>query len=121
MGAVQQQQQAPPPAAVLGAPSSSRCVPVLPQALVAPSPPLPKMPQQAPASGSVVLGAAIAASSDVTDLTRLISNQAAMAQHQHNKARQTRLKAAEAKVEFCSYSFSHTCKTCFVNFQHFMR
>ena len=102
--AARQQQQAPPPAAALGAPSSSRCVPVLPPALVAPSPPLPKMPQQAPAPGSVVLGAAMAASSDVTDLTRLISNQAAMAQHQHNQARQTRLKAAEAKVEFCSYS-----------------
>jgi hypothetical protein len=72
------------------------------------------MPQQAPAPGSVVLGAAMAASSDVTDLTRLISNQAAMAQHQHNQARQTRLKAAEAKVEFCSCSsvtpVKHACQ-----------
>ncbi len=105
--AARQQQQAPPPAAALGAPSSSRCVPVLPAALVAPSPPLPQMPRQAPAPGSVVLGAAMAASSDVTDLNRLISNQAAMAQHQHNQAREARLKAAESKVEFSSCSQSH--------------
>ena len=98
--APQQQQQVPPPAAALGAPSSSRCVPVLPAALVAPSPSLPQMPRQAPAPGSVVLGAAMAASSSVTDLQRLISNQAAMARHQYQQAWDARLKAAESKVEF---------------------
>ena len=95
-----QQQQVPPPAASLGAPSSSRCVPVLPAALVAPSPSLPQMPRQTPASGSVVLGAAMAASSSVTDLQRLVSNQAAMARHQYQQSRDARLKAAEQKVEF---------------------
>merc|ERR1712082_289715 len=114
-----QQQQVPPPAASLGAPSSSRCVPVLPAALVAPSPSLPQMPRQSPASGSVVLGAAMAASSSVTDLQRLVSNQAMMARHQYQQSRDARLKAAEQKVEYSVVaSFTPENTQCF-NVSHF--
>merc|ERR1712082_81693 len=114
-----QQQQVPPPAAALGAPSSSRCVPVLPAALVAPSPSLPQMPRQTPASGSVVLGAAMAASSSVTDLQCLVSNQAAMARHQYQQSRDARLKADEEEVEFSVVaSFTPENTQCF-NVSHF--
>ena len=90
-----------PPALSLGAPGPSRsvaAVPVLPPVLVAPAPPLPVMPRQAPAPGSVLLGAAMAASSPVLDLERLVTNQALMARHQHKQTRESQLKAAELKV-----------------------
>ncbi len=46
----------------------------------------------------MLLGAAMAASSPVVDLERLVVNRAMMFRHQHLQARQAQLKAAEVKV-----------------------
>ena len=90
-----------PPAVGLGVPGPSQStavVPVLPPGLLALAAPLLTMPRQAPAAPNVLLGAAMAASSPVLDLERLVANQAMMFKHQHLQARQAQLKAAEAKV-----------------------
>merc|ERR1712082_319400 len=85
------------PAGGLGVPGPSQ-VPVLPPGLLASSAPLPTIPRQAPAAPKVLLGAAMAASSPVVDLERLVANQAMMFRHQHLQARQAQLKVAEVKV-----------------------
>ena len=100
-GVAKAPQQLAPPALSPGVPGPSRlvsAVPVLPPVLVAPAAPLPVMPRQAPAPSNVLLGAAMAASSPVLDLERLVTNQALMACHQHQQSCAAQLKAAEAKI-----------------------
>ena len=100
-GVAKAPQQLSPPALGLGVPGPSisvSAVLVLPPGLLAPAAPLPVMPRQAPAPSNMLLGAAMAVSSPVLDLERLVANQALMARHQHQQSRQAQLKAAEAKV-----------------------
>ena len=73
-------------------------VPLLPPGLLAPAAPLPTLPPQAPTGPNILLGAAMAVTSPLGDLDRLVQNQHLMFSHQHQLARNQQLEAAKHKV-----------------------